>query len=57
MSEPLMKVLSPPPTRTPRGAEWAAAGFVWLARVLWARSVVAREPPGPASTQAVLSRQ
>ena len=57
MSEPLMKVLSPPLTRTPRGAEWAAAGFVWLARVLWARSVVAREPPGPGSTQAVLSRQ
>ena len=57
MSEPLMKVLSPPPTRTPRGAEWAAAGVVWLARILSARSVVSREPPGLGSTQAVLSRQ
>ena len=57
MSEPLMKVLSPPLTRTPRGAEWAAAGFVWLARVLWARSVVSREQPGLGSAQAVLSRQ
>ena len=42
MSQALLKVISPPATRVPRGAKWAAAGVVWLARALSLRGTAAR---------------
>lgn len=59
MSPSLIKVISPPSTRAPRGADWAASCAVWLGRVLSARETPARQPATPAldSAQAVLGRQ
>ncbi len=57
MSTSLIKVIAPPPTTPPRGAEWAASCALWLGRALSARSPKTSRPAVPASAQAVLSRQ
>jgi len=36
MSNPVIKVLVPAAVAEPRGAPWAAAAAVWVARVLFA---------------------
>jgi hypothetical protein len=35
MSNPVIKVITPAPVAEPRGATWAAAAVVWLARVVF----------------------
>ena len=37
MSNPVIKVLVPQAVAAPRGARWAAAAAVWVARALFVR--------------------